>query len=119
MLDSRKWIVPEGMAITLEAMDAVLEKNIESLSKVFDHFTQIFKKISPAITIETIIDEYISLVIYAVKNYHHLICTPLKMWQLLNLFKNECGWNIIFSIAELCFCAPCSNMPLPKDFSVR
>ena len=119
VLDSRKWIVPEGMAITLEAMDAVLEKNIESLSKVFDHFTQIFKKISPAITIETIIDEYISLVIYAVKNYHHLICTPLKMWQLLNLFKNECGWNNIFSIAELCFCAPCSNMPLPKDFSVR
>ena len=117
VLDSRKWIVPDGMAITLEAMDAVLEKNIESLSKVFDHFTQIFKKISPAITIETIIDEYISLVIYAVKNYHHLICTPLKMWQLLNLFKNECGWNNIFSIAELCFCAPCSNASLKRFFS--
>ena len=29
VLDCRKWIVPEGMAITLEAMDAVLEKNIE------------------------------------------------------------------------------------------
>ena len=39
VLDSRKWIVPEGMAITLEAMDAVLEKIIESVSKIFDHFT--------------------------------------------------------------------------------
>ena len=57
VFDSRKWIVPEGIAITLEAMDTVLEKNIESLSKIFDHFTQMFKKISLAITIETIIDE--------------------------------------------------------------
>ena len=55
MLDSQKWIVPEGMTITLEAMD--LGENIESLSKIFDHFTQMFKKISLAITIETIIDE--------------------------------------------------------------
>ena len=39
VLDSRKQIVPEGMVITLEAMDAVLEKNIESLSRIFDHFT--------------------------------------------------------------------------------
>ena len=30
---------------------------------------QMFKKILPAITIETIIDEYISLVMYAMKNY--------------------------------------------------
>ena len=109
VLDSQKWIAPEGMVITLEAMDAVLKKNIESLSKIFDHFTQMFKKISPAITIETIIDEYISLVMYAMKNYNHLIHTPLKMWQLLNPFKKERGWNNIFLIAELCFCAPCSN----------
>ena len=40
VLDSRKWIVPESMVITLEAMYAVLEKNIESLSKIFDCFTQ-------------------------------------------------------------------------------
>ena len=81
------------MVITLEAMDAVLEKHIESLLKTFDHFTQIVKKISPAITIEIVIDKYISLVMYAMKNYNHLICTPLKMWQLLHPFKNECGWN--------------------------
>ena len=61
------------MAITLEAMDAVLEKNIDNLSKIFDCFTQMFKKISPAITIETIIDEYISLAMYVMKNYNHLI----------------------------------------------
>ena len=40
VLYSRKWIVPESMVITLEAMDAVLEKNIESLSKIVDCFTQ-------------------------------------------------------------------------------
>ena len=79
------------MAITLEAMGAVLEKNIESLSTIFNHFTQMFKKISPAIAIETIIDEYISLVMYAMKNYNHLIYTPLMMWQLLNPFKSERG----------------------------
>ena len=90
----------EGMAITLEAMDALLEKNIESLSKIFDHFTQMFKNILPAITIETIIDKYISLVMYAMKSYNHLIYTPLKMQQLLNLFKNEHGWNNVFLIAE-------------------
>ena len=67
VLDSRKWIVPEGMATTLEAMDAVLEKKIESLSKIFDYFTQMFKKILPTITIERIINEYISLVMYAMK----------------------------------------------------
>ena len=92
VLESRKWIAPEGMAITLEAMDALLEKNTESLSKIFDHFTQMFKKISPAITIETIIDDYISLVMYAMKNYNRFIYTPLKMWQLLSLFKMEWGW---------------------------
>ena len=69
------------MAITLEAMDAVLERQIESLLKIFDHFTQIVKKISPAITIEITIDEYINLVMYAMKNFNHLIYTPLKMWQ--------------------------------------
>ena len=68
-------------------MGAVLEKNIESLSTIFNHF----KKISPAIAIETIIDEYISLVMYAMKNYNHLIYTPLMMWQLLNPFKSERG----------------------------
>ena len=98
-------------------MDAVLEKNIESLSKIFDHITQMFKEISPTITIETIIDEYISLVMYAMKNYNHLIYTPLKMWQLLNPFKNERGWNNIFLIAELCFCVPCSNDSLERFFS--
>ena len=67
MLDSRKWIVPEGMATTLEAMDAVLEKKIESLSKIFDYFTQMFNLILPTITIERIINEYISLVMYAMK----------------------------------------------------
>ena len=103
------------MTITLEAM--VLGENIESLSKIFDHFTQMFKKISPAITIETIIDEYISLVMYAMKNYNHLIYTPLKMWQLLNPFKNVRRWNNIFLIAELCFCAPCSNASLESFFS--
>ena len=102
------------MAITLEAMDAVLEKNIESLSKIFDHFKQIFKRTSPAIII---IDKYVSLVMYAMKNYHHLIYTPLKMWQLLNPFKNERRWNNIFLIAELCFCAPCSNASLERFFS--
>ena len=117
MLDSQKWIVPEDMAITLEAVNAVLEKNIESISKIFDHLTQMFKKISPTITIETIIDKYISLVMYAMKNYNHLIYTPLKMWQLLNPFKNGCGWNNIFLIAELCFCAPCSNASLERSFS--
>ena len=91
------------MAVTLEAMEAVLEKKIESLLKIFDHFTQMFQKISPAITIETIIDEYISLVMYTMKNYNQLIHTPLKMLQLLNPFKNERGWNNIFLIAELCF----------------
>ena len=70
-------------------MDTVLEKNIESLSKIFDHFTQMFKKISPVITIEMIIEDYISLVMYAMKNYNHFIYTPLKMWQLLSLFKIE------------------------------
>ena len=117
MLDSRKWIVPDGMAITLEAMDAVLEKNIESLSKIFDHITQMFKEISPTITIETIIDECISLVMYAMKNYNHLIYIQLKMWQLLNPFKNERGWNNIFLIAELCFCVPCLNASLERFFS--
>ena len=39
VLDSREWIVPDVMAITLEAMDVVLEKHIESLLKIFDHFT--------------------------------------------------------------------------------
>ena len=107
------------MVITLEAMDAVLEKTIESLSKIFDHFTQIFKRTSPAITIETIIDEYISLIMYAMKNYHHFIYTPLKMWQLLNPFKNERGWNNIFLIAELCFCAPCSNASLERFSQMR
>ena len=92
LLESRKWIALEGMAITLEAMDALLEKNTESLSKIFDHFTQMFKKISPVITIEMIIEDYISLVMYAMKNYNHFIYTPLKMWQLLSLFKIERWW---------------------------
>ena len=76
-----------------------------------------FKKISPAITIETIFDEYISLAMYAMKNYNHLICAPLKMWQLLNPSKNERGWNNIFLIAELCFCAPCLNASLERFLS--
>ena len=80
MLDSQKWIVPEGMMITLEPMDALLEKNIESLSKIFDHIAHMFKKILPAIMIETITDKYISLAMYAMKTYNHLIYTPLKMW---------------------------------------
>ena len=54
---------------------------------------------------------------YAMNNYNHLIYTPLKMWQLLNPFKNERGWNNIFLIAWLCFCVPCSNASLERFFS--
>ena len=54
---------------------------------------------------------------HAMNNYNHLIYTPLKMWQLLNPFKNERGWNNIFLIAELCFCVPCSNASLERFFS--
>ena len=54
---------------------------------------------------------------YAMNNYKHLIYTPLKMWQLLNSFKNARGWNNIFLIAELCFCVPCSNASLERFFS--
>ena len=50
VLDSQKLIVPEGMVITLEAMDAVLEKKIESLSKIFDHFTQMFRRLLTSIS---------------------------------------------------------------------
>ena len=54
---------------------------------------------------------------YAMKNYNHLIYTQLKMWQLLNPFKNERGWNNIFLIAKLCFCVPFSNASLERFFS--
>ena len=54
---------------------------------------------------------------HAMNNYNHLIYTPLTMWQLLNPFKNERGWNNIFLIAELCFCVPCSNASLERFFS--
>ena len=50
VLDSQKLIVPEGMVITLEAMDAVREKKIESLSKIFDHFTQMFRRLLTSIS---------------------------------------------------------------------
>ena len=33
VLDSRKWIVPEGMAVTLKAMDAVLEKRLKAYQR--------------------------------------------------------------------------------------
>ena len=51
VVNSRKWILPEGMSITLEAMDLMLEKNFKSLSNVYDHFSQILKKVSPKITL--------------------------------------------------------------------
>ena len=55
---------------------------------------------------------------YAMKHYNHLIYSPLKMWQLLNPLKQERGWNNIFLIAELCFCAPSSNASLERFFSL-
>ena len=92
-------------------------KTLKAYQRFLTTLHRCLKKSDWLITIETIIDEYINLVMYAMENYNHLIYTPLKMWQLLNPFKNERGWNNIFLIAELCFCAPCSNASLERFFS--
>ncbi|XP_066928483.1 zinc finger protein 862-like [Clytia hemisphaerica] len=117
VVDSRKWILPEKMTITIESVDFMLKNNIESLSNIFGHFEKILKKTSPNISLEKVTDEYISLVMYTMKHFNHQIHTPIKVWQFLNPYKDDRGWSNIFLIAELCFCAPSSNASLERFFS--
>ena len=44
VLDSRKWIVPEGMAVTLKAMDAVLEKRLKAYQRFLMTLHRCLKK---------------------------------------------------------------------------
>ena len=119
VLDSRKWIVPDGMAITLEAMDAVLEKNIESLSKVFDHFTQTFKKISPAIT--QLRGLLMSISALLCMQWRIIITSSTHHWRCGNCWiclKTNVDGTISSQLLSSVFVLH-GQMPLSKDFSVR
>ena len=113
VLDSQKRIVPENMVITLEAVDAVLEKNIESISKIFDHLALMFKKSHQLSQLRQLLTSVSALLcmqwrIITTSSTHHWRCG--NCWIHLKM-------NNIFLIAELCFCAPCSNAFLKRFFS--
>ena len=99
MLDSREWIVPDGAtSSTTDALETVIEKNLISLRNIFHCFRLVLAK---HIAIETINNEYTSLVIYPIKNINILLQPQRKVWQYLFQVNGVHSRSNIFMLAEL------------------
>ena len=95
VLDTRKWILPESMAINNADLTCLFEKNIEALKRVFLDFEDILVKTFPGINLLNMEEEFILVVRHTIKHCH----------------------TQIFGVIEICMCAPCSNATLERFFS--
>ena len=111
-----KWILPESMAINEADVTCLFEKNIEALKCVFLHFEDILVKTFPGINVLSL-EEFILVVYHAIKHFNTQIHPPLALWQYLYGIHESKSWLNIFSVIEICMCAPCSNATLERFFS--
>ena len=49
ILDSRKWLLPESLSLTVENTELYLEKNLLSLESIFIQFEDILHEANPSI----------------------------------------------------------------------
>ena len=117
VLDTRKWILPESMAINEADLTCLFEKNIEALKRVFLHFEDILVKNFPGINVLSVEEEFTLAVSHAIKHFNTQIHPPLALWQYLYGIRESKSWLNIFGVVEICMCAPCSNATLERFFS--
>ena len=117
VLDTRKWILPESLAINEADLTCLFEKNIDSLKRVFLHFEDILVKTFPGINVLSVEEEFILVVSHAIKHFNTQIHPPLVLWQYLYGIRESKSWLNIFGVIEICMCAPCSNATLERFFS--
>ena len=114
VLDTRKWILPESMAINEADRTCLFEKNIGALKCVFLHFEDILVKTFPGINVLSMEEEFILVVSHAIKYFNTKIHPPLALWQYLYDIRESKSWLNIFSVIDKCMCAPCSNATLER-----
>ena len=88
VLDTRKWILPESLAINEADLTCLFEKNIEALKRVFLHFEDILVKTFPGINVLSVEEEFILVVSHAIKHFNPLNANPEK-WS--NALKQIVG----------------------------
>ena len=96
VLDTRKWILPESMAISEPDLTCLFEKNIEALKRVFLHFEDILVKTFPGINALSVEEEFILVVSHAMKHFNTQIHPPLALWQYLYGIRESKSWLNIF-----------------------
>ena len=116
VLDTRKWILPESMAINNADLTCLFEKNIEALKRAFLDFEDILVKTFPGINLLNMEEEFILVVSHAIKHFNTQIHPLLALWQYFNGIWESKSWLNIFVVIEICMCAPCSNATLGKVF---
>ena len=116
VLDTRKWILPESMALMAD-LTCLFEKNIEALKHVFLHFENILVKTFPGINVLSMEEEFILVFSHAIKHFNTQIHPPLALWQYLYGIRESKSWLNILGVIEICMCAPCSNATLERFFS--
>ena len=117
VLDTRKWILPESMAINNADLTCLFEKNIEALKRVFLDFEDILVKTFPGINLLNMEEEFILVVRHTIKHCHTQIHPLLALWQYFYGIRESKSWLNIFGVIEICMCAPCSNATLERFFS--
>ena len=115
--DTRKWILPESMAISEANLTCLFEKNIEALKCVFLHFEDILVKTFPGVNVLSIEEEFILVVSHAIKHFNTQIHPPLALWHYIYGIRESKSWLNIFGMIEICMCTLCANATLERFFS--
>ena len=84
VLATRKWILPESMAINEADLTCLFEKNIEALKCLFLHIEDILVKTFPGINVLSVEEEFILAVSHAIEHFNTQIHPPFALWQYLH-----------------------------------
>ena len=117
ILDTRNWIIPEGVIANFENAQLHLMKVFESANRIHDRFETLLLEVCPETSRLSLERELTSIIIYTINSLSNQTLPPLEIWK--PLFRNQQTKDLrnILLIAELCLCAPFSNAAIERFFS--
>ena len=117
VLDTRNWILPEGVIANFENVQLHFSKVFESVNRIYDRFEEVLLKASSGINKLFVEKELTHVIIYTITSLNNQTLPPLEIWKLIFSNNQTRGLQNILLIIEICLCAPCSNASLERFFS--
>jgi hypothetical protein len=115
VLRTSVWINSTDQPLSWEELSSRFCNQITSLKRIYERFQPV---LGTDINSDILEEQYLQLVKYTCDSMGNNIASmePLQLWPTLKQIKGE-SYPELFSVIELCLCAPFSNATLERFFS--